>query len=164
MLSTRELVSERGGKVTSRCHTHTHLRLSRSAGRPELQAFLNRNKFVHEIEEALFPLALVVAHAEAMGSSTSTRKVVVVDLCAAKGFFAMTLSYLARKRPVLQQRIHKIVMVEKQTTVDWRHIDHANEESQASSLSGSPSPSNIPIELHSGCNIFDGTMEGPCNL
>jgi hypothetical protein len=74
----------RGGKFYSRCNPPTNLRLPLSAGRPELQALLNRNKFVHEIEEALFPLALVVAHAEAM--VPSTRKVVVVDLCAAKGF------------------------------------------------------------------------------
>lgn len=102
----------------------------RWVGRGEWQSFLNRKSFCHEVEEAVVPISEIIAlvehrHAEAQ-LSTHIAPLDVVDLCCGKGFFAMILSYLAPKYPLLEKYIRRIVIVEKNGDVKWNHIHACN--------------------------------------
>ena len=92
-------------------------------GNVSWQTFLNRKSFLHEVEEAIVPLLGLVEYAQ---KNTQLKKVVVIDLCCGKGFFAMLLSYLANYYPDLREMVARIVCIEKNTNVKWNHLEAAN--------------------------------------
>jgi len=104
----------------------------RWVGLSEWQSFLNRKSFCHEVEEAVVPIYEVIMLVEQRemvrqsAGSVVPPVLDVVDLCCGKGFFAMLLSYLAPKYPLLERHIRRIVIVEKNRDVKWDHIHACN--------------------------------------
>ena len=79
--------------------------------------------------------------------------ITVVDLCAGKGVFSMLLSFLLRRRPRLQSKVARVVMIEKQV-LNWHHI-HATNADMESPATDACETVGVTIDLWDGCNIFD---------
>lgn len=125
-------------------------------GVPKWAHFADFKGFLHEVEEALLPLSIVIDCCVQRSARISAdhSSIVVIDLCCGKGMFGILLSALATKRPVIAQHVGGIVMAEKQTNIRWEHIEYANAAAQ--------DPTNtefkVPITVWKGINIFSDDL------
>ena len=78
-------------------------------------SLLNKSTLQHEIEECIIALYYLYQGLEKM----KDEKIIVLDVCAGKGFLSFLLSYM--KHP----KVHRIVMLEK-AQIDWHHIQASN--------------------------------------
>lgn len=75
---------------------------ARWSGQSKWQSFLNKSSLLHEVEESVVALHNLLSWLESFENSPSADnddegQIVVVDLCAGKGFFSMLLTYLHAK-------------------------------------------------------------------
>lgn len=78
-------------------------------------SLLNKSTLQHEIEECIIALHYLYQGLEKM----KDEKIIVIDVCAGKGFLSFLLSYM--KHP----KVDRIVMLEK-AQIDWHHIQASN--------------------------------------
>ena len=120
------------------------------AGCPEWQTLLNKKSLLHEVEESIIALSFLVEwleHRQHNSSNrSSTRQLILVDVCCGKGILSMLASYLFRERS-LSKVVSGIIMLDKQTDINWNHIHVSNEDAIDD---GRPT-----IEMWSDCNLND---------
>jgi hypothetical protein len=106
----------------------------------QLQGLLNKSTLLHEIEESIVALALLI---EWMMNRDIETPITVVDVCCGKGVFSMLASYVFQG----DQRVAKIIMLDKANNINWNHIGAANQEALGE---------NRPrIETWGGCNLHE---------
>lgn len=81
-------------------------------------SLLNKSTLQHEIEECIIALYYLYQGLET-NIMKDDEKIIVIDVCAGKGFLSFLLSYM--KHP----KVHRIVMLEK-AQIDWHHIQASN--------------------------------------
>jgi hypothetical protein len=111
----------------------------------EAWGLLNKPNLLHEVEESMVALELLM---DWMDQQARGQPLAIVDVCCGKGVFSMLASYLFEG----DSRICRLVMMDKDSNVDWGHIHVANKDAKSS---------NRPvIEAHQ-CNLFeiDETIE-----
>ena len=99
------------------------------AGKPEWKSLLNKANLCHEVEESMVALHHLqewrnhTMNDHATLSDGLDRPFVAVDACCGKGVFSTLLSYMAPKHfPGLS----RIILLDKDTHIDWSHIRAAN--------------------------------------
>jgi hypothetical protein len=118
------------------------------AGQRSWQSVLNKPSLQHEVEESI--VALYHLHEWLVLSSKKRKRskepIVVVDLCCGKGLFSMLLSYMVGS--VWKDcGISSIVLLDKATSIDWNHVEAANE---TAAQEGRPE-----LNLWKGVNLHD---------
>jgi hypothetical protein len=104
------------------------------AGNDEWQSLLNKTSLQHEVEESIVALYYLLEHAP-------KTKFIAVDVCGGKGLFSILLSYLS---PTF---LESIILLEKETAINWHHIQVANSTCQ--------NEQRPTIEIWSGTNLHD---------
>ena len=86
------------------------------------------------------------------------------DLCCGKGFLGMLLSYLAAICPALQ-KIKCIVLAEKNKSINWHHVEAANEDFRKrcsrdiiEDSDDSSTLAAIPITVWKGADLHSNTF------
>lgn len=137
----------------------------RWAGKKEFSNFLNSKSLAHEAEEAVVPIVALLRFLMALPAG-SQAQFTLVDVCAAKGYLSMLLSYLAAAEgataALLRRHMRGIVLVEKRN-MKRSHIDAANADARSSCLIGASiekSVKALPIEVWDGCNIHEEEFLG----
>uniref|UniRef100_A0A7S4M3T5 CCHC-type domain-containing protein n=1 Tax=Odontella aurita TaxID=265563 RepID=A0A7S4M3T5_9STRA len=128
------------------------------AGNPEMQSLLNKNSLLHEIEESIVAIHILMEWFKRRFNNTrysSCRKVLLVDLCCGKGIYSLLLSYLAHKIPILKASITKCLMVDK-ANVNWVHIQYANRDHRQDN--GREFMSALPIECLGKVNVHSDSF------
>ncbi len=92
-------------------------------GKSEWQGLLNKSTLLHEVEESI--LAIHFLQEEWKRTTTTTSKVVLVDVCCGKGVFSLLASYYFSNK---DDNIHKIIMLDKDPKLRWDHILASNQE------------------------------------
>lgn len=111
------------------------------ADQPEWQTLLNKKSLLHEVEESIVALSFFYEWLETYANEHNNTRVILVDVCCGKGILSMLASYLFQG----SHRLSSIIMLDKQTDINWNHIaasnDHAKDE-------------NRPfIQTWGGCNL-----------
>jgi hypothetical protein len=128
------------------------------SGKSEWNSFLNRRTFLHEVEESIIPLYEIINSFEDRINNNQQKnniKLNVIDLCCGKGFFCMLLLFLTTKYNILQYHIKRIIMIEKQSDIDWYHIYEANKYIKYIYTNNE---NIIQIDIWSGVNIHDTSL------
>lgn len=152
------------------------------SGQPSSAHFFNKASFMHEMEEVLLPLRVLVAMRDlsplpaeadppaelhlqpprehAPEPSLEPERIIVVDLCAGKGFLPMCLAHGAvavgsdRVQPVAVE-ISRVLLLEK-ARVNWAHLRDSG------SWAPSARESSPEVEIwgppHEKLNIFDEAL------
>ena len=108
------------------------------AGQPEWQTLLSKKSLLHEVEESIVSLNFLLHWLE---SREETTPITLVDVCCGKGILSMLASYVLRNNPFISE----IIMLDKQTDINWNHIHVSN---QSSKDDGRPT-----IQTWGGCNL-----------
>lgn len=90
---------------------------------------LNNNKLLHEIEESMVALGMLIEWMD--NSMIKNDTIVLMDICCGKGICSLLASYIFKN----DSRVSKIVMMDrppeannkKNQHLDWSHIEVANE-------------------------------------
>lgn len=100
------------------------------AGQPEWQTLLNKKSLLHEVEESIVALSFLLEWLERRenehkddANDGPLPPVTLVDVCCGKGILSMLASYLLRHNPT----ICNIIMLDKQTDINWNYIHASNE-------------------------------------
>lgn len=114
------------------------------------RSILNKGTLIKEVEESIVAIHYLL---QATTSESGQPKIIVMDVCAGKGFFSFLLSYL--KPPQVQE----IIMVEK-ADINWHHIIHG--ANPTAETEGRP---KITIwdntNLHDYDNVLERLMDLP---
>eukprot|EP00978_Attheya_sp_CCMP212_P020052 scaffold57009_cov50-Attheya_sp.AAC.1 len=111
------------------------------AGQPGWQTLLNKKSLQHEMEESIVTLGILMKQMDRFPPNADP--ITVVDVCCGKGIFSMLASYMFQN----DARVSKIIMLDKQQTINWNHIVASN---QLASEEYRP-----VIETWGGCNLFE---------
>ena len=115
------------------------------------RSLLNKANLRHEVEESIVALHHL-RRWTAMRNSSKT-PFIAVDGCCGKALFSMLLSYLAANHDDFSG-LARIILFDKDSNVDWRHVQSANQ----SRLEGTPSAGQRPrpiMEVWAGINLHD---------
>lgn len=111
----------------------------RWAGENEWQGILNKSSLLHEVEESIVALSLLIEFIE--DRDYDEEPITIVDVCSGKGIFSLLSSYIFRK----ESRVAKIIMLDK-AEIKWNHIDIVNSNAEAE---------NRPIINAWQCNLHE---------
>ncbi|KAL7539359.1 hypothetical protein ACHAWF_006384 [Thalassiosira exigua] len=112
------------------------------AGQTGWHTLLNKKSLLHEVEESVVALQLLLDWMERKRSSQDA-PVILLDVCCGKGILSMLASYLFRGKT--SSHVSNIIMLDKQQDINWNHIVASNENA---SEEGRPS-----IKTWGGCNL-----------
>mmetsp|Transcript_12077 Transcript_12077/g.24879 ORF Transcript_12077/g.24879 Transcript_12077/m.24879 type:complete len:558 (-) Transcript_12077:99-1772(-) len=126
------------------------------AGQSGWQTLLNKKSLLHEVEESIVALQILMAwmdrridaistEADTASDTPNIQPVTLCDVCCGKGIFSMLASYLFRGKT--STHVSDIIMLDKQTDIDWNHIVMSNLSAEEE---GRPR-----IETWGGCNLHD---------
>lgn len=91
------------------------------AGEKDWQGILNKSTLLHEVEECIVALSHLNDYIETI-SKKENKTVTIVDVCCGKGIFSMLASYIFRD----DNRVEKIIMLDKAKTINWNHVKIIN--------------------------------------
>ena len=114
------------------------------AKQPEWQTLLNKKSLLHEVEESIVALSFFSEWLETSygrGNEHDKNELVLVDVCCGKGILSMLASYLFQG----SSRLSSIIMLDRQTDINWNHIAASNKHAKKE---------NRPtIQTWGGCNL-----------
>ena len=90
------------------------------AGEKEWQGILNKSSLLHEVEESVVALSLLLRYISNMNDDDE--EITIVDVCSGKGIFSMLASYVFQN----DHRVKHIIMLDK-ASIKWNHIDIINQ-------------------------------------
>lgn len=121
---------------------------------PEWRSFLNKASFLHEMEEVVVPLHCLL---DFLARDTASEDVILVDLCAGKGFLAFCVAELANGVPLLG-RLRSVVVLDK-GDFGWEHFElRAKDLGNAEASGAGNGEVNVNAELWPGVNLFDASL------
>jgi hypothetical protein len=113
------------------------------AGDRELSGLLNKPNLLHEVEESIVALSLVMEWLDTNTDKEICEPLILVDVCCGKGVFSMLASYIFQDDP----RVTRIIMLDNDKHVNWNHVAVANQRAVEE---------NRPVmDAWSDCNIFE---------
>ncbi len=126
------------------------------AGQSGWQTLLNKKSLLHEVEESIVALQILMewmdcrvgvisSDSDAASDTPSIQPLTLCDVCCGKGIFSMLASYLFRGKT--STHVSDIIMLDRQKDIDWSHIMASNLSAEEE---GRPR-----IETWGGCNLHD---------
>ena len=108
------------------------------AGKSEWQSLLGKQSLLHEVEESIVALSFLL---EWLENRKETTPLTLVDVCCGKGILSMLASFVLREHPSVKE----IIMLDKQTDINWNHTRIANDSAD--------NERRPIIEAWGGCNL-----------
>ncbi|KAI2493114.1 methyltransferase domain-containing protein [Fragilaria crotonensis] len=118
------------------------------SGDDNWRSLLNKANLQNEVEESI-----VALHHLRKWTSTpnTTTPFIAVDVCCGKGLFSMLLSYVAIRHRDLAG-LSRIILLDKDLNIDWRHVIAANQDQGAIRVGQYTKPT---MEIWAGSNLHD---------